>query len=88
MKPVHLVTVVGGSVDALRHMLAHYRSMGIQPIFRNLHLSSDDDQVRDQVQTIAREDRQEKLVCPCFLPTVCPCFPPAPRKADPSLRSG
>ena len=56
MTPVHLVTVVGGHIDVLGAMLAHYRAMGIESIFLNLHLSSDADPVRDQVGAIARKD--------------------------------
>ena len=50
------MSVVGGNVDALPHMLAHYRAMGIESIFLNLHLSSEDDPVRDQVEAIAFHD--------------------------------
>ncbi len=56
MTPVHLISVVGGHVDVLPAMLAHYRALGIESIFLNLHLSSEDDPVRDEVETIARKD--------------------------------
>lgn len=56
MKAVHLVSVVGGGVDALAHMLAHYRTLNIDSIFLNLHLSTEDDPVREQVESIARRD--------------------------------
>ena len=53
---VHLITVAGGYVDVLPHMLRHYRSLGIDSIFVNLHLTNEDDPARDQVRRITRED--------------------------------
>jgi hypothetical protein len=51
---IHLVTMVGGNVDVLAHMLEHYRSIGIESFFVNLHLSHDEDPVREQVEAITR----------------------------------
>jgi len=51
---IHLVTVVGGKIEALPHMLEHYRSLGIESFFVNLHLSSADDPAREQVEKITR----------------------------------
>jgi hypothetical protein len=52
---IHLVTVVGGNVDVLPHMLAHYRGIGIESFFVNLHLSSEQDPVREEVEAIVRQ---------------------------------
>lgn len=51
----HLITTVGGHVDVLPHMLAHYQSLGIESFFVNLHLKNQSDPVREQVETITRE---------------------------------
>jgi len=53
---VHLVTVVGGHAPVLPHMLAHYRSLGIESIFLNLHVSREDDPAREEIESIARAD--------------------------------
>ncbi len=50
------MSVVGGNVDALPHMLAHYRKLKVDSIFLNLHLSRADDPVRDQVEATAARD--------------------------------
>jgi len=52
---VHLVTVVGGYVDVLPHMLAHYRALGVESFFVHVHARSDDDPVLAQVEEITRE---------------------------------
>ena len=51
---IHLVTVVGGKIEALAHMLEHYRSLGVESFFVNLQLSADDDPAREQVEEITR----------------------------------
>jgi hypothetical protein len=51
---IHLVTVVGGKIDALAHMLEHYRSMGIESFFVNLQLAHEQDLAREQVEEITR----------------------------------
>ncbi len=54
MSRVHLVTVVGGHVDVLAHMLEHYRSLGVESFFVNLHLAGEDDPVRGVVEQITQ----------------------------------
>jgi hypothetical protein len=54
MNRVHLVTVVGGHVDVLPHMLEHYRSQGVESFFVNLHLAGEDDPVRGVVEQITQ----------------------------------
>jgi hypothetical protein len=55
MKPnVHLVTVAGSHVDILPHMLEHYRGLGIESFFVNVHLSSEADPVYEQIREITR----------------------------------
>jgi len=53
---IHLITVVGGQVDVLAHMLSYYRSLGIESFFVNLHLSDENDPTRERVEMIARQD--------------------------------
>lgn len=50
---IHLVTMVGGKIEALAHMLEHYRSIGIESFFVNLHLADEQDPAREQVEEIA-----------------------------------
>jgi hypothetical protein len=45
---LHLVTVVGGCVDVLPHMLAHYRGLGIESFFVHVHARGDDDPVLEE----------------------------------------
>ncbi len=52
---VHLVTVVGGYVDVLLHMLAHYRGLGIESSFVHVHLNDPGDPVLEHVTQITRE---------------------------------
>jgi hypothetical protein len=56
MSAVHLVSLAGDHVDMLPHMLAHYRSLGVDSISLNLHLKTEDDPVREEVEAIARKD--------------------------------
>ena len=51
---IHLVTVAGGQVGVLAHMLKHYRGLGIDSFFVNLHLALEEDTVREQVEEIPR----------------------------------
>jgi hypothetical protein len=50
---VHLVTVAGGCVDVLPHMLQHYRSQGIESIIINAHSSLRNDPVLNRIEQIA-----------------------------------
>ncbi len=52
---IHLITTVGGHVDVLPHMLEHYRSLGIESFFVNLHLKQEGERIREQVEAITRE---------------------------------
>jgi hypothetical protein len=47
--------MAGGNVDVLPHMLEHYRSIGIESFFVNLHLSHEQDPVRELVEAITRD---------------------------------
>lgn len=51
---IHLVTMVGGKIDVLGHMLEHYRALGIESFFVNLHLAQPEDPAREQVEAITR----------------------------------
>jgi len=51
---IHLVTVVGEHIATLEPMLEHYRALGVDSFFVNLHLSSEDDPVREQVFDITK----------------------------------
>ena len=51
---VHLVTVAGGCVDALPHMLAHYRGLGIESFFINVQIPAANDPLLDRVEEISR----------------------------------
>jgi hypothetical protein len=52
---VHLVTVAGSHVDILPHMLEHYRGLGIESFFVNVHLSSEADPVYERIREITRQ---------------------------------
>jgi len=52
---IHLITVVGGHVDVLPQMLEHYKSLGIESFFVNLHLKNEADPIREHVEAITRE---------------------------------
>lgn len=52
---MHLVTVVGGYVDVLPHMLAHYRGLGVESFLVHVHASRRDDQVVRQVQEMTQD---------------------------------
>ncbi len=52
---IHLVTVVGGHVATLPQMLEHYRALGIESFFVNLHRSDAQDPAAEQVLEITRE---------------------------------
>ena len=49
---MHLVTVVGGYVGVLPHMLAHYRALGVESVFVHVQASRADDPVIRQVEQI------------------------------------
>lgn len=51
---VHLVTVVGGYVGVLPHMLAHYQALGIQSFFVHVHLNKESDPVLGEVKEVTR----------------------------------
>ena len=55
MTRVHLITVVGGSVDVLPHMLRHYRTLGLSSLQVHVILSHADDPVLQQVTAHAAE---------------------------------
>ena len=52
---IHLVSVVGASVNVLPYLLSHYRALGVQSFFVNAHLSSEDDPVRGEIERITGE---------------------------------
>lgn len=52
---IHLVTVIGGSVDVLPHALAHYRGLGIQSCFLHVQIPSAADPLKARVEEIARQ---------------------------------
>ena len=55
MATPHLITTVGGTaVPTLEPMLRHYRAMGIESFFINLHLNKEDDPIRETVEQITR----------------------------------
>jgi hypothetical protein len=49
---IHLITVAGSHVDILPYMLEHYRALGIESFFVNVHLSSPTDPVYEQIREI------------------------------------
>lgn len=49
---IHLATVIGGYIKVLPHMLKHYRELGIDSIFVNVHLTRPDDPILDEVQAV------------------------------------
>jgi hypothetical protein len=49
---IHLITVAGGYVGALPHMLEHYRALGIESFFVNVHLSDERDPVREEIEAV------------------------------------
>jgi hypothetical protein len=52
---VHLVTVVGGYVGVLPHMLAHYRDLGVESFLVHVQAIRRDDPVLEQVEEITRD---------------------------------
>jgi hypothetical protein len=50
---VHLITVAGGCVDVLPHMLDHYRKEGVKSIFINAHARRRDDAILFEIEKIA-----------------------------------
>lgn len=50
----HLVTVVGGYIDVLPHMLAHYRGLGIESFFVHVHVRHRGDPILEQAAEITR----------------------------------
>ena len=52
---IHLHTLVGGRVTTLRPMLEHYRSIGVQSFLVNVHLTSTEDPLLDEVQAITND---------------------------------
>jgi hypothetical protein len=52
---MHLVTVVGGYVKALPAMLEHYRSLGVESFFVNVHLAHAADPVHEEIEQITRK---------------------------------
>lgn len=51
----HLVTVVGGYVDVLPHMLAHYRSLGVASFIVHVHARAEDDPILEEAERITRD---------------------------------
>ena len=52
---VHLVTVVGGCVDVLPHMLAHYRALGIESFFIHAQVPDPHDPLLDRIEEMTRD---------------------------------
>lgn len=52
---IHLVTVVGGYVKALPAMLRHYRDLGVESFFVNVHLRAADDPALEEVRAITTD---------------------------------
>ena len=52
---IHLVTVVGGYLQALPAMLRHYRNLGVESFFVNVHLRNESDPVLEQVRAMTAE---------------------------------
>jgi Glycosyl transferase family 2 len=51
---IHLATVVGRSVPVLRHMLHHYRSLGVSSFYVNVLVQDDNDLIIRQVEEITK----------------------------------
>lgn len=49
---IHLTTVIGGYVTTLPFMLRHYLGLGIASFLVNVHLSTPDDPILDQVESV------------------------------------
>src|ERR1700685_3486196 len=49
---VHLVTVVGGYIDVLPYMLAHYRSLGVESFFVHVHVKHRGDPILEQARQV------------------------------------
>ena len=56
---IHLVTVVGGYVKALPAMLEHYRSLGVESCFVNMHLAHAADPVQEEIERHRFGDRRQ-----------------------------
>lgn len=50
---IHLLTVVGAHAEVLPFFVEHYRRLGIESFLLNVHLSSEDDPVRERVRGVA-----------------------------------
>jgi hypothetical protein len=51
---IHLVTVAGGYVGTLPRMLEHYRTLGVESFFVNVHLAREGDPVREEIEAVTR----------------------------------
>lgn len=52
---VHLVSVLGGYLKVVPHMLAHSRARGVDSFFLPLHIKSEDDPLREEAEALARD---------------------------------
>jgi hypothetical protein len=51
---VHLVTIVGGCIDVLPHMLGHYHDLGIESFFVHVQIPFSNDPLVEQAKEITR----------------------------------